>query len=363
MLNGLRVFYTYNRLTLTYLLLWPVLLFFSFFYLLAVEIIKFLYRKNILVTYHAGIKVISIGNITLGGSGKTPLAEYLSLYFSARGKKPAVLLKGYKRPKINAGIGTQAYYSLGDEAGMLESSLQDKAVVVSNSNRTEAVRQLQESGCCGVVILDDGFQHWRLHRDMDIVVIDATNPFGNGCILPLGPLREGINSLKRAQIICLSRINEAPSKDIRMLEARLKRINPSALLIKAVHEPEFIYDAVSGERSALDDLRGRKVSLLCAIANPGSFLKLVDDCQAEVVSKNFYDDHHQYSQDELVSVVRTSLDKGAEFIVTTQKDIVRFRSWLDREKPGIRVYVLRVFLKIAEGETDFDQRLYSLCNA
>ncbi|HAJ57719.1 MAG TPA: tetraacyldisaccharide 4'-kinase [Candidatus Omnitrophica bacterium] len=362
-MKGLKAVYTRNQLTATYFILWPVLFVFSFFYLLIIIFLKTLYQRHILASYRPNAKVISVGNITLGGSGKTPLVEYLALYLHARGRRTAVLLRGYKKPGHGPGIGFSDYYSLGDEACMLKLSLKENAVVVSGKDRVRAAVGIDEEGRIDTIILDDGFQHWRLKRDLDVAVVDATNPFGNGCVLPLGPLRESIASLARAQVICLARANEVPPAAARKLEERLRKLNHAALFIKAIHEPEFIYDAVSGLRSALDHLKGKKVGLLCAIANPGSFLDAVERCGAEVVAKTFFDDHHEYSGRELSDVMRKSLDAGARAVVTTQKDIVKFAGWLCRQDAGIEVFVLKVSLKIVEGEEAFDERLHSLYSA
>jgi tetraacyldisaccharide 4'-kinase len=362
-MKGLKTFYTQNRMTATYFILWPILLALSFFYLLTVYFIRFLYEKNILRSYRSAAKVISVGNITLGGSGKTPMAEYLALQLCPRGHRAAILLRGYKKPKKDEGLGLPDYYILGDEASMLKGSLKENAVVISDKNRVEAARQIDEDGRIDTIILDDGFQHWRLKRDLDIVVIDSTNPFANGCVLPLGPLREGPASLARAHIICLSRVNEVPIAAVRQLESRIRKFNHAALFIKAVHEPEFLYSVVSGSKVELDNLRGKKAGLLCAIANPASFLAAVQLCGAEVVSKNFFDDHHEYSAQDLEGVIRKSLDAGVQAIVTTQKDVVRFANWLRREKPGIDIFVLKISLKIVEGESAFYERLHSLYRA
>lgn len=359
-MKGLKAVYSRNQLTVTYLMLWPVLFVSSFFYLFIVTILKILYKKNILASYRPAAKVISVGNITLGGSGKTPLVEYLALYLHARGRKVAVLLRGYKKPGHDSGIGLPDYYLSGDEACMLKISLKENAFVLSDKDRLRAAQDIDESGRIDTVILDDGFQHWRLKRDMDVVVVDATNPFGNGRVLPLGPLREGVSSLARAQVICLSRVNEISSASVRELEARLKRFNHAALLVKAVHEPEFIYNAVSGARFGLDYLKGRKIGLLCAIANPGSFLYAIEGCGAEVVIKGFFDDHHEYSEQELSEFIRRLSAAGVHSIVTTQKDIVRFAGWLSVAGSGAEVLVLKVSLKIVEGEEAFDKRIHSL---
>lgn len=362
-MKALKAVYTENRLTRTFFVLAPFLFILSGLYLLGICVRRFFYRAGIAETYRPTAKVISVGNMTLGGSGKTPLVEYLALELSARGHRVAVLSKGYKKPAKAQGPGEPDYYFLGDEAAMLTQNLKGRVFVVSAKNRLTAAKEIDATGRFDTIILDDGFQHAALKRDLDIVALDCANPFGNGCVLPLGPLRESLSGLRRAPILCLTRADEVPPAAVRALLARVKKLHPDALLLTAVHGLYQLCDAVSGEMEDLDLIKGQKVALLCGIAKPYSFLKTVEKCGAQVVQKSFFDDHYEYRQEDVARALSVAREAGAAFLVTTQKDIVKFRRALPLMSPGISVLVLKVSFKIIEGEKILDERYHSLYRA
>ena len=199
---GLKIFYTQGRHTALYIILFPLLFVLSCFYFLLVWLAAFLYTKGILKSYRSKGMVISVGNITLGGSGKTPLVEYLAHRLAGQGRRVCILLKGYKTPKENKAIGSADYYVYGDEASMLKENLKDKAVVLTGNKRDELACEIDAGSLGDTILLDDGFQHWRLKRDWDMVVMDAPRPFGSRFLLPAGHLREGLSSLKKGSLFC-----------------------------------------------------------------------------------------------------------------------------------------------------------------
>lgn len=359
-MRGLKDFYASNRITAIAIVLSPLLLVLSIVYLVVVSVLKFFYRRGILVSYRPAAKVISVGNITLGGSGKTPLVEYLVLQLAARRHRVAALLRGYQKPRINRGVGSPDYYGMGDEASMLKEALRGSGAVFSNPDRAEQARKIDQEGRFDTIILDDGFQHWRLKRDLDIVVVDATNPFGNGYVLPLGPLREPLGALSRADIIVLSRSNEVDPRELQEIEARLKRICGAAPVVRAVHSPQYLYHAVTGQKVGFEALKGAGVGVMAGVAVPASFLRSVEGLGAKVVWKAFFDDHHEYSRSDIKEALRGSRDMKASFLLTTEKDIVRFRGLLLQQAPALDVLVLKVAFKIVEGQERLDERLHCL---
>jgi tetraacyldisaccharide 4'-kinase len=362
-MKALKVLYAENRTTATFFVLAPFLFLLSGLYLLGLCVRRFFYGAGIAASYRPAAKVISVGNMTLGGSGKTPLVEYLALELSARGKRVAVICGGYKKSALNEGPGEPAYYALGDEAAMLTENLKGRVFVVSAKNRAHAAREIDATGRFDTIILDDGFQHAALKRDLDIVALDATNPFGNGCVLPLGPLRESLSGLKRAPVICLTRVDEVSPAMVRALRERVKKLNPAACVLTAVHGLYQLCDAVSGEAQDLDLIKGKKAALLCGIAKPYSFLKTVEKCGVQVVHKSFFEDHYEYRQDDVAACLNASREAGAAILVTTQKDIVKFRGALRVLRPVVPVFVLKISLKITEGERILDERYHSLYRA
>lgn len=362
-MKGLKTFYSRNKVTWTYIFLSPVLSVLSFFYIFFLALVKFLYKNNILKSYRPRLKTISVGNITFGGSGKTPFVEYLVLSLYPKKIHAAILLRGYKKPKKDTGLGLEDYYLLGDEACFLRENLRGTAGVFSSSDRMAQAQILDNDSTFDTIILDDGFQHWRLKRDLDIVMINSVNPFGNGLILPLGTLREGLGSLKRADIFCLTRVDEISSSAIKTLRERLNKINPGAGIIETVHMPEYFYDALTKDRLAPEAINGKRVGLMAGLADPSSFAKALKNLGAVIVSESYFDDHHEYSSEELDGVLNSAKKRGAEFLVTTEKDIVRWQKWLRIFGSGTKCIVLKITLKIVKGQEVLGERLHSLYRA
>lgn len=359
-MRALKDFYTGNRITPVVVVLLPLFFVLSFVYWVVIVVREFFYRRGILGAYRPAAKVISVGNITLGGSGKTPLAEYLALQLAARRHRVAILLRGYRKPRVSQGVGSQDYYEMGDEASMLKGALKGSGAVFSDPDRAAQARKIDQEGRFDTIILDDGFQHWRLKRDLDIVVVDATHPFGNGCVLPLGPLREPLAALSRAEIIILSRCNEVDPRELKQIEARIKTICRAVPIVKAVHSPQYLYHAVTGQKVGFEVIRGVPVGLIAGVAVPASFLKTVERLGAKVAWKAFFDDHHEYSRSDIEGALRSAAGAKASSLVTTEKDIVRFRGLLLEQPPALDVLVLKVDFQIVEGQERLDERLHSL---
>ncbi|MEK7849210.1 MAG: tetraacyldisaccharide 4'-kinase [Candidatus Omnitrophota bacterium] len=359
-MKGLKIFYTQNKLTLVYIVLWPLLFLLSCVFALLLFTRAFFYRIGIFNAYRPGPKVISIGNITLGGTGKTPFAAYLAKRLRSEGHRVAILLRGYKRPKQNDSMGSYEYHAMGDEASMLKAACGEGIDVFAGSDRVLRALQLEKEKAVDTVILDDGFQYFRLKRDLDIVTIDASSPFGNKFILPLGLLREPLSSLKRADCFCLTRCDEASEYMIGELRSFLNRLNPAALVLKAFYCPASLYDLKKNKKESVNILKGKDVCLLAGIANPFSFLKTVRDLGAGICLKVFFDDHHHYSPAEVRDVAFQCRNAKIKTVLTTEKDAVRLSGFVLEQDLGVDFFVLKVALKIVEGEEALSGRLHTL---
>lgn len=365
-MNDLEKFYTQNKITPVVVVLFPVLIILSVFYFVVISCLKLFYR---VFSFRSSLKVLSIGNITLGGSGKTPFVEWLAQRVSGEGHRAAVLIRGYKTTREANSFVSLNYYAYGDEASMLKESLSEEISVLTGKDRIKKVKALQNEGGYDTLILDDGFQQWGLKRDLDIVTIDATNPFGNGLLLPAGHLREDVRSLKRADVLCLTRVYETGLESRQKLEQFIKKINPRALFIEAVHEPQHLYLLESlrflsmESRIPLENLKDKDVSLCCGIANPGSFLRLIEGIGARVALKNFFQDHHVFSRDELIKMKTECQEQGIRRLITTEKDAPRLSGAPALFKhSSVEILVLKISLKIVKGEEALDERLRALYN-
>jgi tetraacyldisaccharide 4'-kinase len=242
----------------------------------------------------------------------------------------------------------------GDEPHMLASNLKDVVVLV-DKNRVKAGRYAIEKFGCDTLLLDDGFQYWKLRgRRHDVVLVDCQQPFGNGHLLPRGTLREPPSHLARASTIFITKSNGKTSE----LRARLSRINPNAPIIECIHHPLYFVDVFTGERHSLELINGKKVASLSGIAQPESFEQSLINLGGELVYSKRFADHHRFTQQEVLNVINRSKKRQAAMIITTQKDAVRFPK-LDRR--DIPIYYVRVEIKIIEGAKDFNDCVRRIC--
>ena len=305
-------------------------------------------------------KVISVGNITLGGTGKTTLVEFIARYLKEQGRKPAILSRGYKRRQKTEDRG-QSYEAMGDEAFMLQANLKDVPVIVNPDRLAAAETAIRDYGA-DTVIIDDGLQQWRIKKDLEIVTIDATNPFGNRHLLPRGILRLNLSSLKRADIFVLTKTDLAPD-NIEAIKNTLSKLNPQAMIIESIHSPSGFYDISKPEEFLSSSLlKGRTVTLFCGIGDPRSFENLIARCAINVGLAFRFGDHHSYTCRDLEKIIEASRSKGIDTIVTTEKDAVRIpQSCRLLKQPAI--LVLRIALKITQNEKGFYSRLLGLYNS
>lgn len=281
-------------------------------------------------------KVISIGNITVGGTGKTPATIAVAEEAKKRGFKPIILTRGYKGSITGPCFVTEGNGPLlsadeaGDEPVLMAEKLKGISVVKCADRYTGGMFALEnlKSEISNlksqiIFILDDGFQHWRLHRDKDIVLIDIGNPFGNRKLLPSGRLREPLKSLERADIIVLSKSPKSPDVNEQIFN-EIRKYNPDSPIYFAEHKPVSCR-LFSGERKPLSWISGKKLFGFCAIADPKNFMQTIRSAGAELTGFESYRDHYRYESSDILQIKDSTEKCGAEWIVTTEKDIIKIR--------------------------------------
>lgn len=303
---------------------------------------KLLYKFEIFKSEKVPLKVISVGNITLGGTGKTPLVIILARIMKDTLKREvAILIRGYGW----------------DEQAMLKSDLPDIPVLVGEDRVRSSHKAIRLYGC-DTEILDDGFQHWELERDLDIVLINSRDPFGNGHLFPRGILREPKDSLERADIIVFTKVNKALI-DIAAAKTGLKEINNKLIFLEAVHSPKNIYDTKTRKELALSALNGRRVILLSGIGDPSYFEDTVNDLGASVVEHIAFGDHHDYSESDVRQIMKRCSERAFDFIVTTGKDFVKMNR-MHYSFGSYQLMTLAVEMEITSGKELLIDRLHSL---
>lgn len=319
----------------------------SLIYGLTVRILIFIYR---LKPYRLNCKVISVGNITLGGTGKTSLVEFIAGYLKQQGHRVAILTRGYKR-KITD------YEMIGDEPYMLKAHLKDVPVIV-DAGRIRAAKKAMRDYAADTVILDDGFQQWRIMKDLEIVTIDASCPFGNKKLIPRGILREPLSSLKRPDVFVLTKTNLGAGL-LGEIKDFLAKINPQAPVIEAIHSPLGFYKMATNETLVQGALQGKTVALFSGIGSPDSFENLIKSLGIQIGLSFRFPDHHNYTARDLDNIIQSSKDKNIDTIITTEKDAARL-SQLPAVSFQLPVLVLRIEIKITKDEERFYPRLLGI---
>ncbi|MGD2079920.1 MAG: tetraacyldisaccharide 4'-kinase [Nitrospirota bacterium] len=269
-------------------------------------------------------RVISVGNITSGGTGKTPAAVALALEARGRGLKPCVLTRGYGGSLRGPVVVTADMRAreAGDEPVLMARKLEAIPVVKCadrHEGGTFALERLDPRP--DIFILDDGFQHRRLHRDKDILLVSSREPFDNGKLLPMGLLREPLGEMKRADIVVMTK---KPDSRPKALVERIRRYNPRAPIFSSGHRLSAVVDA-SGERRPADWLKGKDVYAFCGIGEPDSFRDTLVGAGSNVRGFKAFRDHHSYTGADLLRVRKDAHVSGAPWIITTEKDIIRLR--------------------------------------
>ncbi|MHC4545021.1 MAG: tetraacyldisaccharide 4'-kinase [Planctomycetota bacterium] len=304
---------------------------------------NFLYSKGWLKIHRVDVPVISIGNITTGGTGKTPLVIRLCNFLRNSGSKCAILTRGYK---------TNQDYR--DEPAVLAESCPGIQVVV-NPDRIAGAAEAISRFDAKVLIMDDGYQHRRLGRDLDIVTIDATVPFGYGKLLPAGLLREPVTALKRANVAVITRSDQSTEAKLTQLEGKLRQINPEMVVARSVHAP-VCAKSIDNREINLEELKGKKIFAFCGIGNPDAFFNTVEGLGAELTGSKVFDDHYHYTDNCLDDIYEQAQLLNAELILTTQKDWVSFLpSAMSNASEDVNFAYLAIELRFISGEDKITQ--------
>lgn len=354
-----------------------VLFLFSRLFAGIIKLRRALYDARIFRDSTLGVQVIAIGNLTVGGTGKTPVVEKFARELKDQGRNVAILSRGYrsKPPPLWTRIVNRLFLRVestpprvvsdgksllldsetaGDEPYMLASNLRDVVVLV-DPDRVKSGRYAIQKFGCDTLLLDDGFQYWKLRgRRHDVVLVDRQAPFGNGHLLPRGTLREPPSHLARATTIFITKSDGNTAE----LRRRIAACNASAPVIECVHQPLYFEDVFTGERHGLDEVKGMKVASLSGIAQPESFEQGLAALGAELVLAKRFADHHRFSQQEILNAINRGKKRQAQAIITTQKDAVRFPK-LDRR--DLSIWFMRVEIRIVSGAEDFRDCVRRIC--
>lgn len=348
----------------------------SLVYARLVQLRLFLYRKRILRERALGCLVISIGNLTVGGTGKTPIVEKFARALQAGGRSVAILSRGYKSvpkpsqrtwldrlrgvapdpPRIVSDGQSLLLDSLtaGDEPYMLANNLKDVIVLVDKDRVKSGLHAIREMKA-DTLLLDDGLQYLHLKHRLDIVLIDRQAPFGNEFLLPRGTLREPPRNLRRASYIFITKSTGEPNDE---LIARIRRYNRTAEIIECAHQPLYLQHVYTGEKLPLNRLTDTYIGSFCGIAAPESFEDGLRKLGARIELAKRFTDHHRYSEAELQSFINRCLRRDVDMIVTTEKDAVRFPRLT---KPEVPIYFLRVEILILSGHETWEHCVARIC--
>ena len=314
-----------------------------------------LYQRGAFRSSKLGRPVISVGNITTGGTGKTPLVEFVARALAAEGKKVCILTRGYGRKNANERVlvsdGTTVFSSpadAGDEPFLLASNLVGVAAVVSDANRFAAGQGAIKHLGTECFVLDDGFQHLQLARDLDIVTIDATNPWGGGELLPYGRLRESLSGLRRAHCFVITRCDQIADVDsIRQELAELSGDRP-------IFISRMVTKRITPLTRQTSDIQMEPIAAFCGIGNPESFFKHLQQNGRQTVFQKSFPDHHKYTQSDIDRLTEDAKQAGARGLITTAKDAVKIK----KLQLSVPFYSLEIDIEI-ENKEEFHRLLKS----
>ena len=336
----------------------------------------FLYKHRILHNHHLGCLVVVVGNLTVGGTGKTPIVEKFARTLTGQGRKVAILSRGYKSKKetlwkkwwrfithseetppkvVSDGKEVLLDSELaGDEPYMLAKNLPGVPVLV-DKNRVKAGFYAIKKFGVDTLILDDGFQYLALKEQLNLLLIDKSNPFGNRHLLPRGILREPIKHIRRASYVFITKSDGKPDPELSNL---IHEYKPEAEIIECTHMPQYLQEVNGEGRLELTALKGKRVGALSGIAMPESFEGILRRFGAEICHNQRFLDHHRFTQRELDRYFRRARKENLDMVVTTEKDAVRLKKDF---QPDMPLYYIRLEIEILSGVKDFEEAVSRIC--
>jgi len=340
----------------------------------------YLYKKRILKDQPLGCLVVVVGNLTVGGTGKTPVVEKFARSLHQRGRRVAILSRGYKSKDLKKESAAQRLWRTfvtgaeaplpkvvsdgekvlldsefaGDEPYMLARNLPGVVVLVDKDRVKSGTYAIKHFGC-DTLVLDDGFQYLPLKGRLNLLLVDKSNPFGNKHLMPRGILREPIRHLKRASYVFLTKSDGTPDPE---LEALIQKHNPGVDVIECAHKPQYLQEVNGDRRLPLDALLEKRIGAFSAIAVPESFEGFLRDFGANLLYTKRFLDHHRFDGEELAEIFEEAVSAKLDFIVTTEKDAVRIAEDVDFPLP---LFYLRLEIDILRGAQDFDAAVSKIC--
>ncbi len=306
------------------------------------------YDSGRAAVHRVPVPVVSVGNLTLGGTGKTPMVQWIARWLRGRGQRVTLVSRGY---------GAQAG-AVNDEALELEQNLPD-VPHVENPDRVAAARLAVEELDCQLIVLDDAFQHRRIHRDLDVVMLDALEPFGFGHVFPRGTLREPLRGLRRADVVVLSRADLLEPDERARVHEQVRRHAPEAVWAEVMHAPQRLLSS-SGETRPLDTLRDEPVAAFCGIGNPAGFRHTLERCACRAVAFREFPDHHRYGRADVESLADWADRLDVAAVVCTHKDLVK----LSVEGLGRHpLWAVTIGIEFLTGQAEMEARLDDLARA
>ncbi len=323
----------------------PLLVPLSWLYSGIVRFRNLLYDWDLLPVHWVPAPVVSVGNVTVGGTGKTPIVIFLSKLYEEKGKRVGILTRGYGRVSKKTALvfGSKANVTpekIGDEPYLILQNLKGVSIAV-DKNRWKGGLALWRNEPVDVFLLDDGFQYRAISKQAEIAVLDATSPFGNGHVLPAGWLREPLSALKRASLIWLTRVDEAPNLgDVLRRVRALTRVP----IVQSVHKPETVSRVDRSEQKPLDFFAGKPIAAFSAIGNPESFRHTLEKLTVDLKYFKSFPDHHRFTEKDSDLIRRMAKDRGAAHIVCTEKDAVKL------EKMDPDFWFLKISIQMVRGK-------------
>ena len=312
-------------------------------YCSVVSVRNFLYDQQTLSAQRFSVPIISVGNLTLGGTGKSPMVAWLCRFFLERNQRPGLVSRGYKK---TSNAGNDEFKEMSRRFPNVP-HLQDR-------NRADAIQKLLQTEQVDLVILDDAFQHRRVKRDIDLVLLDATAPFGFGHVFPRGTLREPVSGLRRADIALLTRSDLADKAQRQEIRRRVLSINPNITWGETVHVPTSLVSTGTFATEPIESIAGQSVLAFCGIGNPVAFQKTLECCGVHVAKLISFPDHHHYTTHDTNKLAKIAKELGTDSILCTMKDLVKLDQW---DFPECSVRAVSIEIQFTVGESAVCQRL------